>query len=94
MFGVTTMRDSSVPAALVRDGANLVLVLREGLLPDDVIAHLDRLLDAGLSPLIADALAEADEDGDAQHGSLTGAATRVAATGTAVLSLAACSGLG
>ena len=88
------MRDSAVPAALVRDGANLVLVLREGLLPDDVIDYLSRLLDAGLSPLIADALVEPDDENGESHGGLVDAAARVAAAGTTALSLAACSGFG
>lgn len=79
------MHDSAVPAALVRDGEDLVLVIREGLLPDDVVDYLDRLLDAGLSPLL-------DGDGEPDRSHL-GATANVASTGASLVSLTACNGL-
>lgn len=57
MFRVTSLPEDvpgASPAALVRDDmGRYVLVLSAGLLAPDVIDFLDRLLNVGLSPLIA-----------------------------------------
>lgn len=52
VFGVTTAEGMAVPAQLVATGAGVVLVLRQGLVPDTLIAYLDDLLGAGLGDLL------------------------------------------
>lgn len=55
MFRVTAAAEhvpGSSPAALVRDGNTMVLVLAAGLVAPEVIRHLDVLLRTAIGPLV------------------------------------------
>ncbi len=69
MFRVTSASEhvpGGSPAALVRDGRNLVLVLAAGLLDPHAVRHLDVLLRTALTPLMA--AADADMGEASWHG--------------------------
>ncbi len=56
MFRVTAVSEDvpgSSPAAVVRDGQKMVLVLSAGLLAPEVVQYLDVLLRIALSPILA-----------------------------------------
>lgn len=58
MFRVTSMSEQapgSSPAAVVRDGRQMVLVLSANILTPDLVHYLDTLLRTALTPVLATA---------------------------------------